>query len=246
MTPNQLHPLEINLQTQESFLRLRKHKNIILTPMRWEDAPHYVPLLNDPRVYDWLSSSPFPYALKDAEEWIQLQKPQVDGYLQDLRDAQGSETLKTANGAPICSIREVKEDGTDMFIGTISLCRCDSGELMNTDSVDFDHAEQNTTENNKLEVGDPNIVWSIGDYLAPSHHGRGIMTDAVDTLVHDWAVPRMGVRRILSSAFVGNHGSVKVFEKNGFTLVRTIENHSVVRGKMRGMHVFEWELAECL
>ncbi|KAF8973919.1 acyl-CoA N-acyltransferase [Flammula alnicola] len=203
MTPNQLNPLEINLQTQEPFLRLRKHKNIILTPIRWEDAPHCVPLFNDPRVYEWLLRPPFPYALKnleDAEEWIQLHKPQVDGYLQDLRDAQGSETLKTANGAPICFIREVKED------------------------------EQNAAENNKLEVGDPNIVWTIGDYLAPSHHGQGIMTDAVDTLVHDWAVPRMGVRRILTGAFVGNHGSVRVFEKNGFTLVRTIEDFSVVKG----------------
>lgn len=63
MAPNQLHPLEINSKTQEPFLRLRKHKNIILTPIREEDAPDLVPIFNDPRVYEWLLRTPFPYSL---------------------------------------------------------------------------------------------------------------------------------------------------------------------------------------
>lgn len=65
MTPNQLSPLELNTLTQEPFLRLRKHRNIILTPMRWEDAPHITTLLNDPRVYEWLMSTPYPYTLSN-------------------------------------------------------------------------------------------------------------------------------------------------------------------------------------
>lgn len=63
MTPNQLFPLEVDPHTQEPFLRLRKHKNIIITPMRWEDATHFVPIFNDPRVYKWLMRTPFPYTL---------------------------------------------------------------------------------------------------------------------------------------------------------------------------------------
>lgn len=63
MPPDQLQPLEINPATQEVFLRLRKHKNIVLTPVRWHDAPHMVPLFNDVRVYEWISSPPYPYFL---------------------------------------------------------------------------------------------------------------------------------------------------------------------------------------
>lgn len=63
MTPDQLHPFETSLKIQEPFLRLRRHKNIILTPMRWEDAPLFVPLFNDPRVYGGLMGPPFPYTL---------------------------------------------------------------------------------------------------------------------------------------------------------------------------------------
>jgi len=193
---------------------------------------------------------------EDAEQWIGMNKPIRDSFFQELKDAQGSETLKLVNGAPIGYIREVKEDGSDVFIGNISIVRCAHGELMNTDNVDWERAAQNKADNEKIELGDPNIIWSIGgefvvilvalkdsrtaDYLAPSHHGQGIMTDAIDTLLHDWAVPRMGVRRVLTGAFVGNMGSVKVFEKNGFKMVRTVAKHSVVRGKQVGMHVFHW------
>ncbi|KAF8203782.1 acyl-CoA N-acyltransferase [Pholiota molesta] len=246
MAPNQLHPLETNPQTQEPFLRLRKHANIILTPMRWEDAPHMVPIFNDTRVCHWLSSPPFPYALENAESWLQKHKPPVDDCLQYLKDAQGSESLVTARGSPACSLREVNQDGTDQFIGNISLVRCFHGELMNTESVDFEHADQNVAQNNQLDIGDPRIVWSIGDYLASSHHRQGIMTDALNTLLHDWAIPRMGVRSILVAAFIGNDGSVKVFQRNGFKLVRTIEEFMMVKGKMRSVHVLEWNLSESL
>ena len=59
----QLHPLEVNLKTGEPFLRLRNHKNIILTPPREEDAESFIPLLNDPRICDWLAGPPYPYTL---------------------------------------------------------------------------------------------------------------------------------------------------------------------------------------
>lgn len=66
------------------------------------------------------------------------------------------------------------------------------------------------------------------------------MSDAVETLIHDWGIPRMNARRYLVSAFAGNQGSVKVFQKNGFTLTRTIPEYGVVKGVMRGKHVLEW------
>jgi len=63
MTNPQLYPLEINAKTKEPFLRLRKHKNIILTAPRWEDAPYLVSILNDPLVHEELMSVPYPYTL---------------------------------------------------------------------------------------------------------------------------------------------------------------------------------------
>jgi RimJ/RimL family protein N-acetyltransferase len=69
---------------------------------------------------------------------------------------------------------------------------------------------------------------------------------ALQTIISDWAVPRMNVRVLKSSAFVGNHGSVGVFRKCGFELETTIEKGSVVLSEARGggrrdIHVFKWE-----
>jgi len=67
------------------------------------------------------------------------------------------------------------------------------------------------------------------------------MTDALETLVLDWAVPRMGVHRIRAAVFEGNQGSIRVFEKNRFVMTTTLDNFMVHRGRMRGLHVMEWK-----
>ena len=74
MTPNpQLYPLEINAKTKEPFLRLRKHKNIILTPPRWEDAEGLFSSGNDPRVNEWLAV-PVPYPMGKFSCLLSVQK----------------------------------------------------------------------------------------------------------------------------------------------------------------------------
>ncbi|KAF5312790.1 hypothetical protein D9619_002817 [Psilocybe cf. subviscida] len=231
---------ETNPSTGELFLRLRHHRNIIITPHRLEDAPLMVPLFNDPRIYHWLLRPPFPYVLSHAEGWLKSCIPQEKSYIDEFKLSQSSQTPAILSGCPFSALREVKDDGSDEFIGNITLKRCNFCEFLNTDTIDFENAQKNTAANDALEVGDSNIVWGIGDYLRPSHHGRGIMSDAVETLIHDWGVPRMNTRRYLVTPFTGNHGSVKVFQKNGFTLTRTIAEYGVVRGEMRGMHVLEW------
>jgi RimJ/RimL family protein N-acetyltransferase len=67
------------------------------------------------------------------------------------------------------------------------------------------------------------------------------MTDAVDTVLHDWAIPRMNVRHILVAVFEGNVGSVKVFLKNGFKMKATYKDHIEVKGKIHTVHVLEWK-----
>jgi len=123
-------------------------------------------------------------------------KPECDSLLQELQEAQGSDTLKLVGDFPVRSIREVKEDGSDIFIGDIGISRCGDGEFFGTDGVDWSHREMRAKENIDRKLGDLTIIWDFGDFLAPSHHGRGIMSDAVGTVLNEWAIPRMGVHRM--------------------------------------------------
>lgn len=65
------------------------------------------------------------------------------------------------------------------------------------------------------------------------------MTDAVGTVIEQWAVERMKTRRIAASAILENIGSQRVFSKNGFTETRRVAAHSVVKGVQRGLVVLE-------
>ena len=70
------------------------------------------------------------------------------------------------------------------------------------------------------------------------------MTDAVDTVLHEWAIPRMNVRHMLITAFEGNEGSVKVFLKNGFKMKAAYKDLIEVKGKVHGVHVLEWKYSD--
>jgi RimJ/RimL family protein N-acetyltransferase len=70
------------------------------------------------------------------------------------------------------------------------------------------------------------------------------MSAAFATLLHEWAIPRMGVCRMLVQILKGNQGSVRVFEKAGFTLRETLDDYMEVKGTWHGVHVLEWKLEE--
>ncbi|KAJ6520390.1 acyl-CoA N-acyltransferase [Mycena sanguinolenta] len=228
----QLHPLEANPKTGEPFLRLLSYKNIILTPPRLSDAPLFIPLLNDERVYHWLSSPPYPYLPEHADWWLNQIKPASDQILAELADARNDATLKIVDACPVRIIREVQEDGTEIFLGDICIDLAQQPwELEGTGRLSQDTPRR--------DPSDPDI-WTLGDYLAPSHHGRGIMSDAFHTLLYQWGIPRMGVQRMVVTTLEGNKGSVRVFEKQGFKFRKTIEDAMEVRGTKRGVHVLEW------
>lgn len=54
------------------------------------------------------------------------------------------------------------------------------------------------------------------------------MTAALDTLIRCWLVPRMKVHQIRAELFTGNHGSRRVFEKNGFVFEKSVANQKVI------------------
>ena len=85
---------------------------------------------------------------------------------------------------------------------------------------------------------------AYADWLNASHRGQGVMSAVVKTLMQEWAIPRMNVRFMIVSAYIGNRASLRVFEKNGFSYVKDVQD--VIQfpeskgGGMKGLHVLEW------
>ena len=145
--------LQVNPTTGEVFLRLPvPYENIIITPPRDSDVADTVLILNDPRVYKSLPGPPFPYEPHHAEEWLGRMKNKSDQVLEDLRKG-----MTVVDGCPVQHIREVQSDGTELFLGDLTVSRCRWSEV-----EDEDLRAKMAKENGEKPVGDPAIVWSIG------------------------------------------------------------------------------------
>ncbi|KAI5118455.1 hypothetical protein M0805_006274 [Coniferiporia weirii] len=244
--PQQLHPLKVNPFTREAYLQLPPpHENIIITPPRMSDAPIATKLLNDPRVYKTLEGPPYPYLPEHAEQWFVTIKRESDAIFEALGNDDGHEDetpkLVVVDGCPVRCLREVQNDGTDIFLGDIGFRRCERFDHLRDPEQEKCLAERNKA----LPPGDPDIIWDVGDYLAPSHHGKGIMSAALQTLIHDWAVPRMNAKTIFGMAHTPNVGSVKVFQKNGFKTIDVVDDCVTIAeikgGGVVGLHILEWK-----
>lgn len=187
-----------------------------------------------------------------ANGWLKKVKERSDQLLAELEAARDEPALKIVDGCPVGIIREVKEDGTDVYLGDVSF-------VLSKQLWELEGTGRVSQETPRRDPSDPD-VWSLGgksdiqqraaqpicalDYLAPSHHRQGIMSDAFQTLLRQWAIPRMGVRRMAVTALEGNEGSVGVLKKNGFKFRKTIGDALEVRGTMRGVHVLDWRLED--
>ncbi|KAI0361483.1 hypothetical protein OH77DRAFT_1417744 [Trametes cingulata] len=243
MTQSQFYPLQFNPETGEPFLRLpAPHDSIIITPPRKSDASAIVSYMNDPAVYAWLDGPPFPYLPEHAESWLEGVTRTADAALEELKRASADhpdEPPIFVSACPVRSLREVREDGTDIFLGDITLVRERWPDVM-----DKEVKERLAKPNAEKPAGDPGIIWCIGDYIAPSHQGKGIMTAAIGTILREWALPRMGVRQIRVETFADNIGSRRVFEKLGFIYEKTtpLENKFLNSGrKIDGMDILWWK-----
>ncbi|KIJ65536.1 hypothetical protein HYDPIDRAFT_88525 [Hydnomerulius pinastri MD-312] len=239
MARSQLYPFEINPTSGEPFLRLPAPlQNIIITPPRDGDEVQMASILNDTRVVSQMAGIPIPYELDQARAWLEHVKGEADAILDDLRAYEVDNPLavpKVVGGCPVRHIREVLDDGTDVYIGDVGVSRGLYEDV-------FDPAERDKVveENNSKTIGDPTIRWAFGDYLAPSHHGRGIMSIAVGLILSSWVIPRMG-RNIVVFTFAENVGSERVFLKNGFVKEAIIDNGKVVRGEKKKLNHLVWK-----
>lgn len=162
MANPQIYPLEVNPRTGEPFLRLKNHKNIIITPPRQDDVALYPAIMNDPRIYEWLGNPPFPYTTEHAEAWYAKVKALSDGTLKELEAAKESPDLILVGDCPVRAIREVKGDGEDTFIGDIGIMRSADGKLMAPAGADDERKAKYVEENAARKLGDPKITWTVG------------------------------------------------------------------------------------
>ncbi|KAF8516745.1 GNAT domain-containing protein [Hysterangium stoloniferum] len=239
MTPlsQTLLPILLNEKTNEPYLRLPSpHSNIILTPPRQTDAERIVELLNDRRIVDWLEGPPYPYEIDHARQWIERTDHLVQKVLDELKTKPVGEFV---GGCPVRCLREIKDDGEEIFLGD-----CGIDEWGYVDVDDIEERKRLINDNFERPSGHPDKEWGFGDYLATSHHGKGIMSLVVKTLMDQWIVPRMGAKKISVNVWKGNIGSVRVFEKNGFYVEKTLENHQVLQkskgGGTIGVHILRW------
>ena len=97
-----------------------------------------------------------------GNEFIGLKRNVAEEILKELEDAKDDPTLKIVKECPVSYLREVKEDGSDVFIGSLSISTCVHGELMGPDGVDWENKKKQEDENNSLKTGDARIVWCFG------------------------------------------------------------------------------------
>ena len=81
--------------------------------------------------------------------------------LKELEDARDDPTLKIVKECPVSYLREVKEDGTDVFIGSLAIMTSVYGQLLGPDGVDWENKRKREDEDNSLKAGasDARIVW---------------------------------------------------------------------------------------
>ncbi|KAG7093536.1 hypothetical protein E1B28_007207 [Marasmius oreades] len=183
------------------------HTNIIITTPRMEDVDSSIRIVNDPRVLKWVLGTTSPYTTARAESWIEGVKNTSNALL--------AKEGTFADGCPFRHILELKPDGSCEFLGDIGISRSNW-----TDILDPKERRSLLDENNSRVDGDEGIVFQIGYYLSPTHHGRGIMTGALSALLNQWAIPRMNAHRIKATLFHGNFGSRGVLMKNGSVCFR--------------------------
>jgi hypothetical protein len=182
MVNRQLHPLQVNPKTGEPFLQLPSpHEHIIITPLRLTDKSAIVDILNDVAVSQWLEVShtntsrthgihrrllaqgpPYPFLQEHADSWVDKYKEVCDAAIRELEEEEKinpNGPLKIIEFCPVRSIREVKADGTDVYLGDIRIDRC-AAEEMNDDNGDPENSLIDA--NLAKQTGDPSIIWTIG------------------------------------------------------------------------------------
>lgn len=81
------------------------------------------------------------------------------------------------------------------------------------------------------------VSGELGYWLGEAYWGRGVMPQAVRQICK-LAFEQLKVERIYAEVFAFNSASIRVLEKSGFTLERTLRRGAVKNGKHTAVHVY--------
>ncbi|ESK87388.1 gnat family [Moniliophthora roreri MCA 2997] len=227
-------PLHVDRSVYDTpFLRLPSpHTDVIIAAPMLRDVEPSVAIMSDARVRKWTLGSELSYTVDRAQKWINGIKEISDDILESMKN--GGQAF--CDGCPVRHIIKINGDGSRAFIGDIGIQRSNWADVLNSQE-----RQRYLDENNARSFGDAAVAWQVGYYLSPTYEGCGIMSAALKTLIHEWAIPMMNAHRIRATTFRGNEGSKRVLEKNGFLLVNTIDDYKVIDGEMTTLYVLEWK-----
>jgi hypothetical protein len=86
----------------------------------------------------------------------------ADGVLRELKTGTQGEVLKIVGGCPVRAIREILEDGSEVYLGDIYISRCLWPYI-----VDEHERDRLKKENESREIGDSEIFWTFGGAHMP-------------------------------------------------------------------------------
>lgn len=104
--------------------------------------------------------------VEQATEYLEKAKQTSDRALGLLREAQDQHKPEPiiVDFCPVECIREVRADGSMVLIGGIWCRRCERGEFLGPQGpkvVEWEGREELREDNEALELGDPDIVWTM-------------------------------------------------------------------------------------
>lgn len=94
-----------------------------------------------------------------AQDWINKIKPECELALKELADGLENTEPIILTHCPVRFLREVREDGSGMFLGDVGLVRCRD--------ILLENPKHDNTTNLALPIGHPDIIWTIGGILFP-------------------------------------------------------------------------------
>jgi hypothetical protein len=147
------------------------HSAFIITPMRATDGPALIEILNDPSVYMYLLSPPFPFTQQSFDDYYSVVESQTQKAMAEYQEAirwrEERETSKQTDassekwvgaGQPVFAIRKVDEETREeRMVGGISIMRQRWADIK-----DDEARAKRKKENDELPAGDPRIEWEIG------------------------------------------------------------------------------------
>ena len=148
--------LQLDPNTSEPYLTLpAPHSNIRITPIRVteHDIDAQVRVFTDPLVYPFLHGPPFPYTRADAVNFLSSERAEYNA----LTIAEPGENVGYASVSPVHALREVQPDGSDVWVGNVSIMRYDFAEV-----TPQEERKRVYEANEAKAAGDPTIVWGFG------------------------------------------------------------------------------------